>query len=132
MAYSVALVLDPDFGSRLKDLSTRLHTWVVESPQNASVTHEVWNALPKGKNGIESGVTIFKPFGKTREDWCIAVIDALDLHHNDHSHDPGYSVLEVIGVAASEAIRDEFSEFGFEFFRDTDDGFIAQKDGAAA
>jgi hypothetical protein len=131
VSYAVALVLDPEFGTRLKDLAGRMHAWVVESPGNVINAKAVWDALPTGEaNTIEAGVTLFKPFGRTREDWCIGVIDRLDLHHNDHSHVPGYTILEVIGVDPSEAIQDEFAEFGFSEFIATVDGFVARKDGA--
>lgn len=126
--YAVALVIAPDFGEKLRSLSSRLHVWTVDSPANREVAEELCSALPSpGNYNIESGVTIFTPHGATAEDWCLGTIDSLDQHHDSSSHDPGYTVLEVYGIAPSDTIRRAFSEFGFAEFVATAYGFIAQK-----
>lgn len=128
LPYAVALVIAPDFGEELRALSSRLHVWVVDTLQNRKVVEEIWSALPSSSEyNIESGITIFAPHGTTAEDWCLGVIDSLDQHHDSSSHVPGYTVLEVYGVAPSDAIRQVFSEFGYAKFVVTAYGFVAQK-----
>jgi hypothetical protein len=84
--------------------------------------------LPPGSDyTIESGITKFTPSGGTAEDWCVGVIDSLDVHHNQYSHDPGYTVLEVYGATLSEKIAAAFFKYGFFEFRNTDGGFVASK-----
>ena len=128
LPYAVALVIAPDFGEKLHSLSLRLHVWAVDTLPNRRVAEEIWSALPSpGAYNIESGVTIFTPYGKAAEDWCLGAIDSLDQHHDSSSHEPGYTVLEVYGVAPSAAIRKAFQTFGFAEFVATAYGFIAQK-----
>ena len=129
MSYAVALVVDPHYGVRLRELADRLHAWVAESPMNTPASEAYRASLPPGSDySIESGITKFTPSGDTAEDWCVGVIIAsLDVHHNPYSHDPGYTVLEVYGAAPSGKIVAAFSEYGFSEFRSTDDGFVARK-----
>jgi hypothetical protein len=128
LPYAVALVITPDFGEELRTLSSRLHVWVADTPKNRKVIEEIWSALPtRGEHNIESGVTIFTPHGITAEDRCLGVIDSLHQHHDSSSHVPGYTVLEVYGVAPSDAIRQVFSEYGYAKFVVTAYGFAAQK-----
>jgi hypothetical protein len=128
-SYTVALVVDPAFGEELSLVAARVHTWAVDTPDNRRVAERVWADLPApGQYNIENGITTFTPHGAGPDDWCISVIDELDLHHNNYSHDPGYTVLEVYGVTLSAQIRESFEEYGFVRFDEIVNGFIARKD----
>jgi len=124
--YTVALVVDPEFGEELAVLAARVHTWAIDTPTNRAVAEGMWSVAPEA-HGIESGVTTFKPQGVNAEEWCLAVIDELDMHHNHYSHDPAYSVLEVYGAGLSERIREAFAFYGLVQFEETPAGFIAKK-----
>jgi len=89
--YTVALVVDPEFGEKLAPLCARVHTWAVDAPVNRAVAERVWKLAP-GEHSNESGTTTFKPQGIDREEWCLSVIDQLDMHHNHYSHDPPLSL----------------------------------------
>jgi hypothetical protein len=126
--YSVALVVDPEFGDRLRVLSSRLHVWIVDSPCNRPAAEAIWIAKAAGEGySNEAGVTTFEAVGATAEDWCIGIIDSVDDHHNSSSHNPGYTVLEVYGAAQSQRIRESLKELGFVRFIDTPEGFNAKK-----
>lgn len=125
--YTVALVLDPEFGEKLATVCARVHAWAIDSPKNREIFESLWKEPACEGYEIETGVTIFKPKGVDVEDWCVAVIDQLDMHHNHYSHDPPYSVLEVYGARLSERIREEFGRFGLVHFEETSQGFIAKK-----
>lgn len=127
--YTVALVVDPAFGERLKDVASRVHTWVVGTPANQAIARDVWSSAPKpSRPSIETGITTFDPGrASSPEEWCIGVLDAVDLHHNEYSHDPAYSVLEVYGLNFQDRLRAPFAEFGFTVFENTDYGFRATK-----
>jgi hypothetical protein len=128
VSYTVALVVDPNYASRLRELADRVHVWVAESPENTRATESYWASLPPGSGyDIESGITKFTPTGESMEDWCVGVIASLDVHHNQYSHDPGYTVLEVYGAAPSERITAAFSHLGFSEFEPTEAGFLARK-----
>ncbi len=127
--YTVALVLDQDFGDRMKTIAERVHTWVVGSPANRAVAEKMWAALPQPfQYNIESGVTTFDPaLGNSPEEWCKAIVSTIDQHHDELSHDPGYSVLEVYGLQFNERLRPYFAELGFSLFEETSCGFRAIK-----
>lgn len=125
--YTIALVLDPEFGQKLATLAARVHTWAIDTPTNRAVAERMWKATESEGHDIETGVTTFKPQGAGAEEWCLAVVDQLDVHHNHYSHDPAYSVLEVYGARLSERIREEFGRYGLVHFEETTQGFIAKK-----
>ncbi|VWC77128.1 hypothetical protein BCO18442_00976 [Burkholderia contaminans] len=55
------------------------------------------------------------------------MLGSVDEHHNGYSHDPGYTVLEVYGIAFTERLRPAFTELGFSSFEQTAYGFRAIK-----
>lgn len=127
--YTVALVLDPNFGDRLKVIAERIHTWVVDTPQTRAVAEETWaaQAMPIEYN-IETGITTFIPASEDGpEAWCEGIVGTLDQHHDEMSHEPGYGVLEVYGLRFNERLRPVFVELGFSGFEETDYGFRAIK-----
>jgi hypothetical protein len=70
--YTVALVVDPDFGCSLAAVSSRIHTWIVATTANAVYIEEIRAAQtePRG-NSIESGITTFRPdLKEDRSGWC--------------------------------------------------------------
>lgn len=127
--YTVALVVDPTFGEQLGRLASRLHTWAVGSPVNRSVAENFWASEPQPyEHNIERGITTFNATpGCTPEELCAEMVSTVDQHHDEQSHDPGYSILEVYGVAFNERLRPRFTELGFTVFEDTNYGFRAHK-----
>jgi len=127
--YTVALVLDPEFGEPLKHIAESMHVWAVGTPVNRSVADALWNQLPKPyEHNIESGITTFDPtLGSGPESWCKAIVDTIDQHHDETSHDPPYTVLLVYGLQFSESLRPCFTELGFTAFEPTGFGFRAFK-----
>ncbi|MFM0151982.1 hypothetical protein [Paraburkholderia sediminicola] len=92
---TVALIVDPDFGSRIQEVAARMrHTWVVATPANVAAAGQIWKASPNwpGLN-MEGGVTTFIQYGADRESWREVILDSVDDHHNCHSHDPSYPHL---------------------------------------
>ena len=127
--YTVALVLDPNFGDRLNPVAERIHTWAVDSPINRAVAEKMWAArTDQSKYSIEKGITVFNfnP-GANPEFWCKEILDTLDHHHNEMSHDPGYSILQVYGIKFSEYLRPYFVKLGFSEFEETSYGFRSTK-----
>ena len=129
LQYTVALVLDPEFGDRLNLVAARTHVWAVGTPTNRGVAEEMWEALPKPfEYSIESGVTTFDPaLGAGPEEWCKAILGTIDQHHDDMSHGPGYSVLEVYGLQFNERLHPVFGQLGFSLIEETRYGFRAIK-----
>jgi len=128
--YTVAIVLDPEFGERLAPLASRVHTWVVDSQTNRAAAEDIWqkNQEDGEPYSIENGVTTFGVFwNESAEHWCEGVLGTIDLHHGEYSHTPPLSVLEIYGLPFCEPLRSHFAEYDFTVFQETDYGFRASK-----
>ncbi|HSE15699.1 MAG TPA: hypothetical protein VLB46_01520 [Pyrinomonadaceae bacterium] len=122
----VALVLDPDYGDKLRVLANMAHVWVVDTPPNRAVAAEYWSEHPT--SGPESGITIFKVSDvDSRFENCVNIIETIDLHHGPYSSDPPYSVLEVIGLPLTDEAKAALEDLGFETFETTVEGFRAKR-----
>jgi hypothetical protein len=109
--HKVAIVIEPDFGDRLVPLSRRLHVWVCDTPAKRAAAHTIWGDDPI--YDLESGVTIFEfAPDASRPEVIAAVLDDVDLHHGEFSHDPPWSVIEVIGCSPTESLSAAFAAFG--------------------
>jgi hypothetical protein len=126
--YTVAIVLDPEFGDRIDPIASRVHAWVVDSPANHAAAEGIWQRNQDEPSSIENGVTTFGvALNGSRKHWCEEVLGTIDLHHGEDSHVPPLSVLEVYGLPFSEPLRSRFSEYDFTVFQPTDYGFRASK-----
>lgn len=125
---TVALIVDPDFSARIQEVVARVgHTWVVATPANVAVAEQIWRASNSPGLNMEGGVTTFTQYGVDRESWCDAILDSVDEHHNSYSGDPGYSILEVYGIALTNRLQSVLAELGFSVFTSMDYGFCARK-----
>jgi hypothetical protein len=123
--YRVTVVVDPQFGTRLRDLPAGEPCWVVDSAENHPVIASLWQNL---KTGDADGITSFKvDSGGTPEDWLISELGAIDLHHGEYSHNPPWSVLNAVGVPWSDRIARGLAQFGFTHHADTELGFEARR-----
>jgi hypothetical protein len=126
--HRVAIVLDPFYGERAIQLARRRHVWLVRSDANEAVVAR----LRQDTHGytLDGGVTIFDG-EQSPEASFFEVLDAVDLHHGEHSHDPPLSVLEVIGLTLSGRVKDTLSDYGFRDTEPRAGGFVARRDSGA-
>src|SRR5260221_256515 len=105
---------------------TGVQTCALPISTNQPVIKSIWGARPAGEP--LAGITSFKVApDKTPEDWLLDILDAVELHHGEHSQSPPYSVLRVVGTPLSPRLREELGEYGFVRFEDSADGFVAHK-----
>ena len=124
--YRVFVVLDREYGERLSELSLTGPVWIVDTPLNRATAQRVWAVHPSGTH--LDGVTTFKTGDDcSPEDTLINELDTIDLHHGTCSANPPYTVLEVIGAVLSERLKTELSQFGFDDFQATTEGFRAAR-----
>jgi hypothetical protein len=122
----VYLIVDADYGDRLRGLPANVPAWIADTPTNHPIIQNFWSARPAPAGG--AGLTSFKVApDKTPEDWLLGIMDALELHHGEYSQTPPYSELRVIGTSLTPRLRAEFDENGFARYEDSPDGFIAYK-----
>ena len=123
--HTVALVVDPEFGERLADLSRRIHVWALDTPTNRTVAERVWREARR-THSLEIGITTFKESPDAAADEIVGrQLPIIDLHHGAHSHSPPWSVLEVYGAPPTTALRAALSGYGFTDVRATAHGFVA-------
>lgn len=124
--YKVILIVEPAFGERLAELPPHVPVWIIESELNSPVA-----GLLREKRHEENhltGITTFKPdVTLSPEGQAISMLEPVDLHHGEFSADPPYSILEVIGCTAIDAMSKELLEYGFVISEITKEGFVAKR-----
>jgi hypothetical protein len=123
-AYRVIIVLDREYGERLSQLAAPI--WIVDTPQNRAAAEKRW-AADSNRRHLD-GVTTFKTMNDlTPEDVLIGELDPIDCHHGIYSANPPYTMVEVIGTSISDRLRRKLSQFGFNQFDSTPQGFYATR-----
>lgn len=124
MVVRITLILDPDYGSKLKLICRDMPVWIVESLENLCAI----NQLRANNSYYDVQITNFSlKEGESLSHACERIIESLDQHYNEYAEDGGYVELDVIGVSLDKVSMQPFFELGFTKFVQTDDGFIAYK-----
>jgi hypothetical protein len=117
----VVLVLDQNYGEKLKDLARRAAVWIIDTPSNNTVARILWNSEPK----LPHVITTFTP-PKPVDDSCFdGLMDEIELHHGHYSQTPPFEELEVIGLESSPMIDAVLGDYGFTRVENTAMGFRA-------
>jgi hypothetical protein len=123
-AYRVFVVLDREYGDRLSSLADNEPVWIVDTPTNRAAAKAVWVSQPH-RDHLD-GITTFKVSDDcSPENALINELPTIDLHHGVYSANPPYTVIEVVGAQISAEIRNKLSQFGFDQFEPTQQGFRA-------
>jgi hypothetical protein len=132
MGYSIAIVVERDFGDELVELAKRLHVWVCSTPENRPHVERARGAQP-ARPSIEHGVTTFNVSDTdSPEEMLVGILDTVDIHHGEYSHSPPWSELEVYGASPTPAVRAALAEFGVRAFSGTKRGFHCSRSEGAA
>jgi hypothetical protein len=123
-SYAVAVVVDKNFGERLLELSSRLPVWICSSTQNLKYVKEIWSKTKE--ENLKRVVTSFNfKENDSLEDIFLGILDNVDLHHGEFSHNPAWNVLEVYGLEkVSNKILNGLKKYGEGIIKETTDGFI--------
>jgi hypothetical protein len=74
-----------------------------------------------------AGLTLFKGEGDPESD-LLSVLDKIDLHHGrSGGHVPPMSVIRVLGIGPTDAVREALGSLGFTRLVSIPDGFIAYR-----
>jgi hypothetical protein len=126
--YTVAVVLETEFGESLFEIAARMPVWIVDTPRNRAAAERHWAEHPELPHTL--GVTTFKvDRAAPAEDWLADVLSSLDLHHGEYSHDPPYGAIEVFGATLTMGLRGAFAEFGLDELVERPGGFVAKRRG---
>jgi hypothetical protein len=129
----VHVIVDRDYGERLRDLPVDAAVWVADTPMNNPIIESIRPARSVTPYpGFNTGITAFTvSTDGTPEDWLIGVLDPVDVHHCGYSQSPPYSSLRVIGTVLTPRIRERLESYDFVKFEDLPEGFIAHKSAGA-
>jgi hypothetical protein len=123
---SVFMILDPNYGDRLRQVWPGRPVWITMSSINEPAVRSLWAAHPDVDH--LSGITGFRfDAHASPEESLLDNLDAVDLHHGPHSSKEPYTVLEVSGARLTINVREAMSKLGFERFSENPDGFIARR-----
>jgi hypothetical protein len=122
--YVVAVVVDPAFGERLRELPPGVPVWVADTPANRAAAQRLWRG--RRERTHLDGVTTFEVEpGRTPAEWCAAVLGQVDLHHGEYSHAPPYAAVEVIGAEPTAELRAALAQYGLTEVTPRPGGFRA-------
>ena len=122
----VLVVLDPDFGDRLRDVWPGQAVWITMSPANEPVVRAIW-ASARSSNHLV-GITGFRyQENISEQDRLLAELETIQLHHGPYSTSSPFTVLKVIGCKLTDAVQSALSELGFYDHRQSPEGFIATR-----
>jgi hypothetical protein len=114
---TVMVVLDPQCGEQLVDLSKGQPVWVVDSVANRPVVERLW-AL----SGESISLTLFDWIESEETSMTLVrMLDTIDLHH------PRCIGYRVHGAALTIDVYDELVRLGYSHHVSTADGFVASR-----
>jgi hypothetical protein len=126
LASSVLVIVDPNYGERLRQVWPGQPVWIAMSSTNEPTVRSLWASHPDGDH--LSGITGFRFDANARpENSLLDNLNMIDLHHGLHSSKDPYTVLEVSGARLTIDVRDALSKLGFEKFLENTDGFTARR-----
>jgi hypothetical protein len=124
--YAVYVVVDPYFGERLSSLPIGAPVWIVSSPVNRPVAERLWKERPAPTH--LAGITTYGySADASSEENLLNELSTIDLHHGPYSANPPYSTIEVFGTPLSDKISVALTDYGFNQFSSTTDGFVATR-----
>ena len=122
--YTVAIVVDPNFGDRLGALAGQMPVWVADTPANRAAAEAYWQMEPGRAH--TTGVTTFRVDPEDApEGWCSDVLGTVVEHHGVYSHDPPVTALEIVGARPVAALRAALEAYGFGQVSAAEGGFRA-------
>jgi hypothetical protein len=121
----VAVVVELNFDSELKEFARSRNVWLIETPRNRALVEEFWRSP---KRDLSESVTVFQvDLSGSPEMWVADVLSSIDEHHGLREEWVSDVELEVRGVGATERIREELLEFGEFIIEEQIRGFVARR-----
>ncbi len=105
---SVAIVLDPNFGAELQQLSAQMPVWIVDSPGNRPAIEAEWTR--RRRDGAERELSVFRSIdGLSAADHFAALLKTIDAAHGPSAQVAPFRTLYVYGASvdptAAAAVR---------------------------
>lgn len=118
MARKVALVIDRNYGDRLRDLAFRLPLWIADTPENRTAVESLTSFTHEWPHVSMTLVRVSA--APLAEEWT-TLLNQIELQER------GIDAIEVIGAPISISIVAAFREAGYHDVVETADGFRAKR-----
>ena len=90
-SYKVHIIIDPEYGEKIRNLPEGEPVWVVESSINYPIIQSLWEQNILYTNHL-TGITSFQNSNyDSNDDILLSMIDSIEDHHGEYSHDPPYN-----------------------------------------
>lgn len=108
--------------------------WIADTDGNRSAAERARAASPGADYTWPGGLTTFRVDpDATPEDWFADVLDTVAGRHDRYSHAPGYSAVEVFGVAPTRRLRSILASYRLTELSERSNSFLASTaDGSPA
>jgi hypothetical protein len=129
-AYTVAIVVDPQFGDRLTELLDRMPVWIADTETNRTAAARApASRSQSGSDVSHTAIGALTTFtidaDATPDSSCLDILDTVAGHHDRYSHSPGYSALEIYGAEPSPALLAALAEYRLTDITAFSNGFRA-------
>lgn len=121
---TIALVLDPSFGTRIEALAKKMPVWIVESKVNT----EAVNKIRECSSNFFEVTVFFRRAGESNKEQFVRALYGLDEHHGEASIPGGYNNLLIYSISPAEIDWQVLKELEFGNIRQTGFGWEAHKD----
>lgn len=127
---SVAVIVETNAATRIRDVAARLPVWVADTPANRAATDALVQDAPR--RGAGPDITLFPidPAG-VADDWVVQILGAVVQRHGALDRTPPLTALELYGVLVMDDLRAALSDHGFDVVTSDGDVVLAQATPAA-
>lgn len=129
-SHKISLIVDRQFGSRIREVATTTIAWVVESPTNNRFIGAFWDDQRAGRLKVmgDAGVTSFEAKElETAEDTCERILFEIEDHHGYYATDTPWLEIDVVGAEGNTRLRRVAEQLGATSIERTKDGFTIRR-----
>ena len=119
---TITIILDPEYGDRVRDVALLGPVWVAPSGTNRMAVERCWHEPAAGS--YEVTYWSEPRTGSSEEEW-IGILDSLDLHHSRPWAGPGIAAVHIIGASLTDFAQNALRAFGYEVSEFADHSFRA-------
>jgi hypothetical protein len=122
----VLVVLDREYGDRLREVPLGQPVWIELSPTNEPVVRAIWATSDAPDHLTSISAWTFNP-ANTAEYLFLSELGTIEEHHGTYSTDNPCTEIDVVGCPLTNEIQTALQELGFAEFEKRHDGFVARR-----
>ncbi|QQE13622.1 hypothetical protein JD969_09230 [Planctomycetota bacterium] len=111
------------------ELESKMHVWICLTKQNKRIVDLFWQNRVDGQGDDDvmgiGGTTTFEVFEIDHEDDLCDLLDEIYQHHCGYGMDPKLHAIQLVGIDATESLREILRDYDFTQFNKNKIGFRA-------